>query len=358
MSSDRSAAPDKAALHRVKVRALAAAHWGDGDAQAFETVDFPSAGVVVAPGDRGTRAWAYPWAARPALGGVLLWADRNDVAQLYLVIDAVDTGPAGRLARQAAAVARPEVEVLELADVGDGPTLTPADPAPFPEPREPDAPAELVQVLMSALADPRAEVVTEGGMVRGEVDGLEVARIVSGETTAGVPLDEPLLEVGVGAADRELTAMLHGSLAPAEQLQRVVAYVRQHRRAGSHHPLAQLVPERWLRAVLVRRPDLVGLAGLRPAEGPAPRTNLRDTAPAFAEGTTEDGRPVVVACSVGIDVDLVPQAADARAFLQPDAELWLVVPEKDDHPSTRRLAGNLRKAAAVVAVPDSWRDLS
>jgi hypothetical protein len=354
MSSERSAAPDKAALYRAKVRALASIYWADGDDSAFEAVDFPSAGVVTAPGGDGTWAWVHPWAPQPSLGGVLLWTGRRDVSTVFLIVDAAEGGPAGRLARQATAFAQPGIEVHELHEA-DGSTLTPADPAPFAEPRSPVAPPELVDLLVAA----GVEVVVEDGMVRGEVDGLEVARIVSGETTAKVPIDEPLLEVGVGAADRELTAMLHGEQSPADQLGRAVSYVRRNRRADTlHHPLARLVPERWLRAVLVRRPELVGLAELRPAEGPTPRTNLRDTACAVAEGTTPDGRPVVVATSVGIDVDLVPAAADARALLNPDAELWLVVPHEDDHPGTRRLAGQLRQPAEVVIVPDGWRSPS
>jgi hypothetical protein len=200
--------------------------------------------------------------------------------------------------------------------------------------------------------------VTEAGIVRGEVNGLEVARVVHGQTTTGIPIDRPVLEVGVGAADRELTAMVHGDVPPADQLARAAGIVRQHRQADAgRHPLNQLVPERWLRAVVVRNPDLVGLAGLRPAEGTRPRPNLRDVDIAVGEGETPDGSPVVVACSVGIDVELVPAAADARAMLDPDAALWLVVPERDDHPVTRRLAARLRAPARVVIVPDTWRSL-
>ncbi|HEV7761523.1 MAG TPA: hypothetical protein VGO78_21100, partial [Acidimicrobiales bacterium] len=85
--------------------------------------------------------------------------------------------------------------------------------------------------------------------------------------------------------------------------------------------------------------------------------NLRDVDVAIARGATPEGAPVVLACSVGIDVELVPAAADARAMLDPDAELWLVMPERDDHPVTRRLAGRLLQPARVVTVPDSWRFL-
>jgi hypothetical protein len=73
------------------------------------------------------------------------------------------------------------------------------------------------------------------------------------------------------------------------------------------------------------------MGALRPAEGPRPRQNLteRDIAVAVGEG-------VVVVCTVGISVDLVPAAADARAALDPGARLILAVPARDDHPGTRR----------------------
>jgi hypothetical protein len=152
--------------------------------------------------------------------------------------------------------------------------------------------------------------------------------------------------------------MVHGDVSPLDQLARAVDIVWQHRRAEApRHPLNQLVPERWLRAVLVRDPSLIGLSGLRPAEGARPRSNLSDVDVAVAQGTTVGGDPVVVVCSVGIDVELVPAAADARALLDPHAELWLVVPERDDHPVTRHLAGRLQHPARVLTVPDPWRSL-
>jgi hypothetical protein len=279
-----------------------------------------------------------------ALGGVLVWADRTGVRVLHVV---AEPGVAGVVARQAA-LFDPAPSVWAV----DGTTLLAASPAPVPPRVEPVAPAELVDVLIDA----GVEIVVEGGLVRGEVDGLEVARIVSGETTAGVPLDAPLLEVGVGKADRELTAMVHGGLTPLDQLARVVEIVRTHRRAGApRHPLNQLVPDRWLRAVVCRRPELVGLASLRPAEGPRARPNLSERDVAIAAGRDDSGAPVVVACSVGIAVDLVPAAADARAAIDPDARLVLAFPARDDHPTTRHLAARLRRTAQVVPVEGDWR---
>jgi hypothetical protein len=199
----------------------------------------------------------------------------------------------------------------------------------------------------------------EAGVIRGEVNGLEVARIVHGETTAGVPIDEPMLEVGVGKADRELTAMLHSGLAPTEQLDRVVEIVRSHRRSGApHHPLNQLVKDRWLRAWLVAVPSAIGLTGLRPVESAVPRANLRDVGASAALGTTPDGEQVVVVCSVGIHLDLVPAAVDTRLAVAPVAPLWLAVPERDVHPVTEALAARAVPPAVVVPVSDDWRALS
>lgn len=350
VSSDESATSNRSALHRAKVRSLAAFFWADGGTSAFEDADFPSGGAVTAPGDVGRWAWIYPATPPTSLGGALVWADRHDVTSLFVLVDAGPDAAASRLARQAGYVAQPDVEVLE----SEGDTLVPADPAPFPQGRDVD----LSGPLVDALRDAGTEVVAEGGVVRGEVDGLEVARIVEGQTTAGVLIDQPMLEVGVGAADRELTEMLHGNLNPEAKLQRVVEFVRQHRSpAAPHHPLNQLVPERWLRAVLCRVPEAIGLKNLEPAEAPTPRTNLKVTAIAVAQGETLEGTPIVVACSVGIDVNLVSNAADARAFINPEAELWLVVPDRDAHPTTERLATHLHHPAKVVPVPDNWRAL-
>jgi hypothetical protein len=69
-----------------------------------------------------------------------------------------------------------------------------------------------------------------------------------------------------------------------------------------------------------------------------PRTNLKDPVPCVAVGESPSGEPLVVVCSVGIDLDLVPFAVDARAMHAPEASVILVVPERDASPVTLRLA--------------------
>ncbi len=213
-----------------------------------------------------------------------------------------------------------------------------------------DAPAPLTEEFALLLAEAGADVVVEHGVVAGEVLGLEVARVVVAEDGTAA------LEVGVGRHDREAFAMVHGNLPTAEALASVIATVRENRRAGAEsHPLSRLAQERWVRSVLARRPDLVGAAHLEPVMPLLARDSVKDVMPACLVGEDLDGRPLVVACSVGIDLDLVPTAAEARAHYVPEARLLLAVPERDDHPVTRRIAGRLRDPAEIVVLPDDWR---
>lgn len=276
------------------------------------------------------------------LGRVLVWGQRESVTTLHVIVD--DAVAAGVLARRAAAFARPPL-VWQVRDR----TLVEARPAPVPPPVEPPAVArELVGLLTAA----GAEVVTEHGEIRGEILGLEVARIVVGDAgTSGARL-----EVGVGRHDRDAFTMVHGELPSAEALAAVVDQVRRHRHADAEgHPLGRLAAERWLRAMIVDEPGAVGAGRLRAVEPTLAREGVKDVAPAVALGEEAEGRSVVVACSVGIDLDLIPAAADARAAHAPDARLVVVVPERDDHPVTRRLAEALADPAEVVRVPLTWR---
>ena len=347
----------RASLNGAKLAALVNGRWGATERRRG-AIGATATLIDPAPADDGVAraGWVLADAdasAERALGPALVWADRQQVTELHLIADS-GAGVAGTLARQAAAFTDPpDVWAVE------GTSLVAAEPAPVPRRDDAPAPSELVDLLIDA----GLEIVVEGGMVRGEINGLEVARIVHGETTAGEPIDAPRLEVGVGKADRELTAMVHSGLPAVDQLGRVVAIVRGRRQAGApRHPLNQLVPDRWLRAVLCRDPGLVGLASLRPAEGARPRPNLSERDVAIATGAAEDGRPVVVACAVGIALDLVPFAADARNAIEaladpdgPSMRLLLAVPARDDHATIRRLAARLRSPADVVLIPGDWR---
>jgi hypothetical protein len=63
-------------------------------------------------------------------------------------------------------------------------------------------------------------------------------------------------------------------------------------------------------------------------------------------------------CSSGIDLNLVPAAADAwLADGRDGCRLIIAVPSGDDHPVTRDLAAALREPATVVTVPADWNAL-
>ena len=275
--------------------------------------------------------------ASRALGRALLWANRFALGEVNLLA----SEETGLLARRGAAFTAPPA-VWRV----DGTELRPAEPAALPPslPLDPRA-AALADELRTAGAEP----VVEHGVLRGEVLGLEVARVVVDEEGA-------YLEVGVGKHDRHAQRLVHGYEPTSDALARAVATVAAHRRSDApHHPLNRLAPERWLRARVVAEPGLVGAAHLAPVPSPVDRDDLRQPAPAPAAGTDLDGKPLLVVRSTGIDVDLVPAAVDTRLADGRHPRLVLVVPERDDHPLLRALAAALREPAEVVTVSDDWR---
>lgn len=289
----------------------------------------------------GRRGWVLvDGDGATSVGRALAWAQRYDLDELHLLV----TSGAGVAARRAGLFA-PAPQVWAI----DGRALVPADPAPPPTPVAP--PAEALD-LVGALSAAGAEIVVEHGVVRGEVLGLEVARVVVADD------GEARIEVGVGRHDREAFAMVHGHLATGEALARVVAEVRAQRMAeGPAHPLRTLAAERFVRTRLVAEPALVGASSLEPVEPTLARDDLRDAATAVAVGFDVAGGRVVVACSSGVDLDLVPAAADARAAHAPGARLLLTLAPRDALPVTRRLAASLAEPAEVVELDAvrGWR---
>jgi hypothetical protein len=279
------------------------------------------------------------------LGGALAWAHQRGARQLDLIVDGAPEPLAAAVARRATTFATP-VHIWRV----DGRQLLAVQPAPFsPPPPIPPEVATFADVLWAHGAEP----VVEFGVLTGEVLGLEVARVVVDNGVAR-------LEVGVGRHDREAQRLLFPERPVEESLAQAVTTVRRMRTADAPPHLAnRLAGERWLRSVVIARPQLVGAVHLVPAPPPLPRADLLQPLPAPAAGVDQNDRAVLVVCSTGIDPNLVPAAADARlADGRSDCRLILVVPEGDDHPITRALAANLRQPADVVTVPAGWRALS
>jgi hypothetical protein len=189
-----------------------------------------------------------------------------------------------------------------------------------------------------------AAPVVEHGVLRGEVLGLEVARVVDGR-----------LEIGVGRHDRAARAELGRDRDTERALSEVVAAVAGLRRPGAPvHPANTLARSRWLRAVVCAQPALVGAGDLDAVAPPLPAPDLTDNGPVPCLGVSVAGRPLVVVCSTGVDPDLIPTAADSRALYRPEADLVVVVPEGDDHPLTAALSAGLARPATLRTVPRGW----
>lgn len=322
---------DRAALFQASLRGLVREHWGDGDRTPGT---FPGGATL----RQGSRGWVLASEdADRALGRAMAWSRQGKIDDLHVIV----ADAAGKNARRAAAFAEPP-SVWRSA----GAELVRAEPEPIAP--VPPLVAELepyVDLVRAAGADP----VVEHGVLIGEVLGLEVVRVVADETGIDV-------QVGVGKHDREAQRLVHGDRSPLDALADAVRSVQERRRPGAPaHSANQLAPERWLRAVVVSEPGLVGARRLDPVPPPDPRHDLRLPNPAPAAGEDLDNRPLVVVCSTGIDLGLVPSAVDSRALDRRDARLVLVVPEGDDHPVTRDLAAALREPAEVVTIERDWR---
>src|SRR5439155_11402754 len=156
--------PDRRAdLLGAKLRVLVAGRWGDGERR---TGAFPGGATVQEDG----RGWVLV-AEEPArvLGRALLWAAKNGVGELHVLVDD-HAGIAAALARRATQLRHPP-DVWEVTgrDVHAAvPTAPPAPAALIPE----------VAAYADALRAAGAEPVVEAGVLRGEVLGLEVARVM------------------------------------------------------------------------------------------------------------------------------------------------------------------------------------
>ena len=349
------------ALHAAKLRALARSVL---DVELAEVSGTDDGALAVAAGAEPAVVCLAQERPHRALGGALALAIRSGCDAAHVFAD----DHSGLLARRAACFTQPPAVWQIRRD-----TAVPAEPVPAAtEPVPPRVP-ELVSLLASA----GVEIAVEHGVITGEVEGLEVARIVpaapaadargagarTGDCDPPGDDDDPAtawrIEVGVGAHDREAFGLLHADEPTAEAIGRVAEVVRTHRSPGaSPHPLNRMGAARWLRSLLIRRPELVDAGRLRAASPPVPRGGPKDPSPAVAYGLTPDGRRLVVVVCVGIDLDVVPFAADARLFLDPDAELTVALPRRDAHEVIRAMAARLDRPAEIVEIDDGWRTLS
>ena len=335
----------------VKLRALVGDHVGapiESEATAF------GAGAACLVGD---GAWVLiDGAGQRRLGAALAWAVRHGATSLDLIVE--EDG--GVVARRAAgfdfpiAVWFPEDRTL-LPIVAN-----PLDAVPEPS----DEHLALVSMIEEAGATP----VVERGVVTGEVRGLEVCRVVDEPTTGNfvemsdvVPpetldvdrtADGVILEVGVGANDREAFQMLHGHVPTVEALAGVVSAVEQHRSLDViQHPLNRMAQERFLRWQAIEDPPRIGLTSVAVADPPVPRLSMKHAEPCVAVGTDAAGNEVAVVFSSGVDLELTPFVADVLAMRRAPDRVLVAVPERDLLAITGDLIALLKADIELVALP-------
>lgn len=327
--NDDSSAARRSRLNGLKLRALVRDHLAD-QTVAATSESFGAGAALLHLGE----AWVL-LDDRPAsrLGSALAWALRSGATALNVVAES----GTGVLARRAAEFAFPI-----LVWHAESRTLLPAIAEPalesLPAPRSHER-------FRSLILEGGAVPIVEHGVLFGETGGLEVCRVIEEPETG-----EVRLEVGVGAHDREAFLMIHGGTPTVESLRRVVDAVSQYRVPGAaQHPLNTLGAERLIRSTLEHNPGAVGAEWLHPAPPPVARENLKDPVPCVAVGVGFDGRPMIVVCSSGVDLDVVAFAADARSSIDAKAALVIVMPSRDQLPILQLMLATLTRPATLVA---------
>lgn len=331
----------------IKLRALVGDHLG-GPVDA-ESRGFPRGAALSHDGS----AWVLvDGPAARSLGAALAWAVRHEATSLHLVAEQ-DTG---LLARRAQRFSFP-VSVW----FPEERTLLPVVAEPLADPARPSPDhLELVPVIEASGATTNIE----HGVVVGEVRGLEVCRVVDQPTvghfaelgdiditptSAMTPFEGVLLEVGVGANDREAFRLLHGDIPTVEALAAVVDAVLAHRSPDApQHPLNRLGQERYLRWQLEQDPSLVAMTSVSPTEPPQPRPNLKDPIPCVARAVDSRGQESMLVCSVGVDLDLVGFVADVQEMV--DAPVIVALRSRDAVAITRDVLALLATPADIRIV--------
>lgn len=290
----------------------------------------------------GNAAYVLSDSGSPAaLAGALIWAQRKAAGTLTLFCDSNADG----LARLASYF---DFDIdVRWARAGS----EPAEPMPLPVvPPGPDGAEDLVAQLESH----GLEVVLEDGSWRGEIHGLEVARIVRWPQETGGD-GELHIEAGVGRFDRDAVAVMHQGESSSDALERATAIVGRHRFSGAGtHALSLLARPRWLRSTAIGDPARVGTSDLHAVQTTNAADNVRDPYPAAAAGTDADGSEVLVVFGTGVDLSLVPIGADTRELYGGECELRFVLPAGDALAPIRRLVDTLVKPAELIEIDPEW----
>lgn len=289
----------------------------------------------------GGEGWMYfPTVAPGLLGTAVIWGLTHDCARMNLVVD----DGAGELAHAATMFADPVPTVWQVSGREMAPAVATVPAIP--------PPPECVE-LTAELATAGLDVVADHGVWLGEINGLEVARV-------GIRDGECSMDIGVGAYDQFASAALNIDRDDVAALADVVSMVRPHRMADSApHAIGRLVRARWLRAQVMRNPELIGLDLLNPIPLLRERPGLTENQPAAALGRRGEDK-VLVAFAVGVDLGIVETAAGLAALHSSASggegvdDIIVVVPSRDRHRRIVDSVAALALPSQVIAIEGEW----
>ena len=209
---------------------------------------------------------------------------------------------------------------------------------------------EKARKLGAVLEKFDCRLLEEHGILRAEVHGLEVARVVQ--------VEDGLFEinVGVGEYDQSAHNTLNGTAGIERNLEEVIATVRKFRsKQGAPHPLNRVLRSRWLMSEAVSNPDILGLEQLDFLESLLPSHGALRNEPCSAIGRKDESVTLVLAAT-GMDLSLVPQAGGQIRRHKPDSLIFLL-PERDQHPAIFRQAQHLLIEPTFTMIEEPWPQL-
>jgi len=282
----------------------------------------------------------FPTVTPGLLGTAIIWGKANNCTRMNLIVDE----GAGELGHAASAFRDP-APVVWLAKGRSISEVSPTAPHVSPPPECVAYTADLVEAGLDVVAD--------HGVWLGEINGLEVARV-------GVRDGECSMDIGVGAYDQFASAALNMDRDHTDELARVVAMVRPHRIKGAApHAIGRLVRSRWLRAQVMRKPELIGLHALNPIPLLRARPGLMESQPAAGLGR-RGPHHVLVVFTVGLDLGVAETAAGLAGQHSTSEggegvdEVIVVVPGRDLHQRIIDSVDALALPSTVVAVEGEW----
>ena len=335
----------RARLLRTKLAALVR----DLGGPEGEPTDLGASAAVVA---QGRAAVLIEQGSAAGLSGALLWAARQGAVELTVFVDDAAAADVARWAGYFELGGAPDRR-----STGPGRGVAPGRSGAAADRRcpSPQVPTDLIEQLRARRCRRRRRArgrAGRGPRPRGRPPGRVARR--------GRRRRRSCTSRRASVASTEMQWQPHGPTrrrvirSPARSSRCARTAIRARRCIRSSCCPANGGCDRWSWP----NPRLVGAGTLVAADMTTEPHGLRDVHPAAAVGTDLEGRPVVVVCSTGVDLALVPLAADTRELHDPDARLVAGAARVVTTTARRvTLLGLLRRPADLVDLAPGGADV-